>query len=351
MAQYGEQAIVDLRSDTITQPTPQMRLVMAEAQTGDDVLGEDPTVNELEEYAASVCDTEAAIFVPSGTMANQIAIRCWCRNGDEALVPSESHVFFYEAAGAAGLSGVQLHSVPGDDGIVSVADYEIGIRDTDNDHFPATRLMWAENTHNRGGGKIVPYETMSELFRLGRERGIPVHIDGARLCNAAIATGIPLNKWSAVCDSFSLCLSKGLGAPVGSLLMGSMMFIKKARRARKALGGGMRQAGIIAAAGLYALKNNLKRLAVDHARAQSLASLLKNCPGLSVPDNVDTNILMIDISSDIPFNAVGLTYRLQSNGVKVLPVRERRIRAVFHKDIQDDAVDIAARAFERAMFY
>lgn len=341
--------VIDLRSDTVTQPSPEMRLAMLEAETGDDVLGEDPTVRLLEEYAADVCGVEAAVFVPSGTMANQIAIRCWCRNGDEILVPSESHVFFYEAASAAGINGVQLHTVPGSGESISSVEFERRIRDEDNDHYPCTSLFWVENTHNRAGGRIVSFEQMAELFNLAHKHHIRLHVDGARLCNASVATGVTLKQWSAVCDSFSLCLSKGLGAPVGSLLLGSNVFIKKARRARKAFGGGMRQAGILAGAGLYALKNNLERLAVDHKRARELGAALRLISGLIIPERIDTNILMIDINSDISLDAAGLAHLLQSYGVKVFPVRERRLRAVFHKDLQDDVVEVTTEAFKQVI--
>ncbi|MBN1879231.1 low specificity L-threonine aldolase [bacterium] len=341
--------VLDLRSDTVTRPTQEMRDAMFSAPVGDDVLGEDPTVNLLQDYAAHLCGVESALFVPSGTMANQIAIRTWCRNGDEALIAPETHVFFYEAGSAAGLSGVQLHPVPGADGDFDVMDFQRRIRPRHDPHFPLTRLLWIENTHNRGGGKIIGYDKMERLHRLGEQYDIPMHVDGARLVNAAVATGIPLDRWSRVCDSFSLCLSKGLGAPVGSLLLGSTVFIDRCRRPRKALGGGMRQAGIIAAAGLYALQHHIDRLAVDHRRASDLGRRLRAIPGLITPETVDTNILMIDLENDVPFGADELQRRLDEQGVKVFSVRERRIRVVFHLDLPENVVSLAENAFRQVM--
>lgn len=346
---FKKEPFVDLRSDTVTRPSQAMRDVMCHAEVGDDVMGEDPSVNRLQEYAADLCGVEAALFVPSGTMANQIAVRSWCRNGDEALVVPDSHVFLFEGGGAAGLSGVQLHPLPGKDGEFTVEAFRERIRPLNDPHFPMTRLLWIENTHNRGGGTIVPFDQMAAVFQLGREREIPVHVDGARLCNAAVATGIPLCRWSTVCDSFSLCLSKGLGAPVGSLLLGSRRFVDRAHRVRKALGGGMRQAGILAAAGLFALEHHMVRLALDHQRAQTLAEEIRTIPGLIVPDHIDTNIVMIDVASEVPFDAAELSRRLDQRGVKLNPVRERRVRVVFHLDLQDDAVSRAAEAFRQAM--
>lgn len=345
----GDRPVVDLRSDTVTQPTPAMREAMANAPVGDDVMGEDPTVNALEAYAADLFGKEAALYVPSGTMANQAAIRAWCRNGDEALIVSDAHVFFYEAGSAAGLSGVQLHVVPGITGDFTVRDFEERIRPPDDPHFPMTRLFWIENTHNRGGGTIVPFEKIRQLYALGQQRKIPVHVDGARLANAAVATGISLKEWSAHCDSLSLCLSKGLGAPIGSILAGSREFIKRCRRARKAMGGGMRQAGIIAAAGLYALQNNIERLAVDHKRAQMLATALRDVPGYIVPERVDTNILMVDLDASVPMDAAELQVRLERLGVKLFAVKPRRVRAVFHLNLGEDAVANAAWAFRKAL--
>ncbi|MBN1295893.1 hypothetical protein JXA80_03870 [bacterium] len=342
-------SIVDLRSDTVTQPTDAMREAMCRAPVGDDVMGEDPTVRELEVYTAALFGREAGLFVPSGTMANQAAVRSWCRNGDEALVVSDAHVFYYEAGSAAGLSGVQLNLVPAVDGVFDIADFSSRIRPENDPHFPLTRLFWIENTHNRGGGKIVPLDTIRSLHELGRSRSIPVHIDGARLINAAVATGIPADRWGNACDSLSVCLSKGLGAPVGSVLIGSEPFIARCRRARKALGGGMRQAGIIAAAGLFALRNNIDRLAVDHDRARRFARGVRAISGYRVPETVDTNIVMVDLDDRVPFDAAELQRRLETWGIRLFSVRQRRVRAVFHLSLPDDCVERAVDAFKRAI--
>jgi threonine aldolase len=341
--------VIDLRSDTVTRPTPAMRQAMCQAKVGDDVMGEDPTVIALETFAAELCGKESALYVPSGTMANQAAVRAWCRNGDEALITAETHVFYYEAGAAAGLSGVQLNQVPSIDGIFSVRDFKERIRPDNDPHFPMTRLFWIENTHNRGGGKIVPFQLVKDLKKLSEAENIPLHVDGARLANAAVKTGIPLREWGALCDSLSLCLSKGLGAPVGSVLAGSEEFIQRCRRARKAMGGGMRQAGIIAAAGLYALQNNIDRLSVDHGRATALADELRGLPGLIVPDEVDTNILMVDLDSTLPMDAHQFQDRLEELGVKLYAVKERRVRAVFHLDLDDDVVSRTAEIFKKAL--
>ncbi|MBN1355298.1 low-specificity L-threonine aldolase [bacterium] len=330
---------IDLRSDTVTQPTDAMRQVMAGAPVGDDVMNEDPTVIELERYTAELMGKDAAVFVPSGTMANQAAVRSYAGPGDEILAVDQCHLFFYEAGSAAGLSGVQIFPVPAVQGIFKIEDFRDRIRPEDL-HFPVTRLFWVENTHNRGGGRIVPFELMKQLKKLSDRTGIPIHVDGARLPNASAATGIPLPRWTALCDSLSICLSKGLGAPVGSLIVGSETFIHKCRRARKAFGGGMRQAGIIAAGGLYALKNNLQRLRDDHRRASRLAEGLKSIPGLHIPPDVDTNIVMIDLDDDTHFDVPSFQDLLQKQGVLMFAVGPRRLRAVTHLGIDDQ--DIAA---------
>jgi len=342
-------SIVDLRSDTVTCPNEAMREAMFQAPVGDDVMGEDPTVNKLEQYAAELCGKEAAVYVPSGTMANQATVRAWCRNGDEILIMPDSHLFFYEAGSAAGLSGVQLNQIPSVNGSFSVSDFEAGIRPNDDPHFPLTKLFWVENTHNRGGGKIVPFDKLKSLYNLAQKKNIPLHIDGARLVNASVATGIALSEWAQVCDSLSLCLSKGLGAPVGSIIIGSKPFIKLCRRARKALGGGMRQAGIIAAAGLYALQNNIERLSVDHDRACSLAEELRKIKGLQVPETVDTNILMIDLDSSLSFGAEELALRLELLGIRLFSINRRRLRAVFHLNLNENSVDMTVKAFRKAL--
>jgi threonine aldolase len=340
--------LVDFRSDTITLPSPEMRQAMAEAPVGDDVFGEDPTINALEAYVAKATGKQAALFVPSGTMANQIAVRAYGRAGDEILAPGDTHVFFYEAGSAAGLSGVQLHLIPSQNGIFAVEDFKSRIRG-DDDHFPRTKAFWVENTHNRGGGRIVPFDLMRQLCALGKSEKIPVHVDGARLVNAAVATGISLKMWGSVCDSLSLCFSKALGAPVGSALAGTKAFIREAHRARKAFGGGMRQAGIIAAGALFALKNNLDRLADDHRRAKMLADGLRAIPGIQINLPVDTNMVMIDLGPELDMSAASLAKLLDESGVRMFDVKPRRLRAVLHLHIDDEGVEQTISVFRKLL--
>ncbi len=340
------QPFVDLRSDTVTLPTPEMKAFMINAPLGDDVLGEDPTVRELEQYTARITGMESALFVPSGTMANQIAVRVYGGPGTEILVVDQSHVFFYEGGGAAGLSGTQIHIVPAMNGLFDVESFRARIRRED-DHFPETRLFWIENTHNRGGGAIVPLDRMMMLRKLSIESGVPVHMDGARLVNAAIATGVSLDAWAAQVDSLSLCLSKGLGAPVGSLLAGSDAFIRRARKVRKMFGGGMRQAGIIAAAGLYAFMHHMERLADDHRNARLLRDLLAGLSGLTVPDRVDTNMVMIDLDPALPIDAQSMQEALEQNGVAMFAIGPRRLRAVTHLGITESDIIATAEAFRK----
>ncbi len=342
------QPFIDLRSDTVTLPTPEMKASMFEAPLGDDVLGEDPTVRELEQYTAQITGMEAALFVPSGTMANQIAVHVYGGPGSEILVVDQSHVFFYEGGGAAGLSGTQIHIVPAVNGLFDVDAFRSRIRSED-DHFPETRLFWIENTHNRGGGAIVPLDRMTALRELGIERGIPVHMDGARLVNAAVASGIALDDWAAQVDSLSLCLSKGLGAPVGSVLAGSAAFIRKARKVRKVFGGGMRQAGIIAAAGLYALRHHIDRLAEDHRHARLLRDLLTGVSELTVPERVDTNMVMIDLVPALPLSAQDVQEALEQNGVAMFAIGPRRLRAVTHLGITESDIRRTAEAFRKVI--
>jgi threonine aldolase len=339
---------VDLRSDTVTLPSSEMRLAMANAPVGDDVMGEDPTVNKLEDYSAELLGKQAAVFVPSGTMANQIAVRVYGHPGDEILTVDETHVFFYEAGSAAGVSGVQLHVVPSQAGIFSVHDFRLRIRG-DDPHFPRTKAFWIENTHNRGGGRIVPLRLLKELSTLSRETKIPIHMDGARLANAAVATGIPLKKWASLCNSLSLCFSKGLGAPIGSILAGTREFINEARRARKALGGGMRQAGIVAAGALYALKNNVERLSEDHRRAKDLLDGLREIKGLEFPLPVETNMVMIDLDPSAGMDASQAQHKLEDLGIELFAVRSHRLRAVIHLNINDEDVSRTVAAFKKLL--
>src|SRR5579872_4376734 len=263
-------ALIDLRSDTVTRPTPGMRAAMAAAEVGDDVFHEDPTVNKLEERVAALLGKEAALFVPSGTMSNQTAVKTHTQPGDELLCEANCHIYNYEAGGPAVLSGVMCRTVEGDYGVLDLSQLEDKVRPV-NDHLVRTRLVCLENTHNRGGGRVFPIEKVRAISAWARKNGLIMHLDGARLWNAVVASGVPAAEWSRHFDTVSVCFSKGLGAPIGSALSGPRDFITRARRVRKLFGGGMRQAGVIAAAALYALEHHIDRLAEDHRNAQVIA--------------------------------------------------------------------------------
>ncbi len=337
---------VDLRSDTVTKPTPQMRKAIAEAVVGDDVFGDDPTVNELERLAADITGREAALFVPSGSMGNEVAIMAHTRRGDEAIVEVGSHIYNYEAAGPAVLCGVQLAPLEGRMGILTAAQVEEAIR-PDDPHEPITRLVCLENTHNRAGGVVYPIETMREIRDLAKARNLKVHLDGARIFNAAVASGVDAGEYCALCDSMMFCLSKGLGTPIGSMVVGDRDFIKSAHRNRKLLGGGMRQVGIIAAAGIYALKNNIERLAEDNARARKLAESVSVTPSLAIDlETVQTNIVVVDVAGS-GLSVDEAILGLEKEGVLVLPFGRTTLRAVTHLDIDDGDIDRAVEAFEK----
>jgi threonine aldolase len=326
--------IIDLRSDTVSKPTPAMRQAMAEAEVGDDVLRDDPTVKELERYVAEIIGKDDALFVPSGTMANQLAIRCQTQPGDEMLLDANAHIYWYEAGGSAALSGVMCRTLPGVRGVFSSADVRSALRPADV-HFPPTRLLAIENTHNRGGGAIWPVEQIQEVCSFAREASIRTHLDGARLWNASVATGIPESEYAKNFDSVSVCFSKGLGAPVGSALVGSEELVEQARRFRKQFGGGMRQAGIIAAGALHALDHHRGRLADDHANAKRLASGLSAIPGIQVNgEMIDTNMVYFDVE---PRTAKQVAGQLKERDVLVLPTGEHTVRAVtsLAVDIED----------------
>lgn len=316
---------IDLRSDTITKPSPEMRQVMARAEVGDDVFGDDPVVNELEEVVAGILGKERALFVPSGTMANQLALRCHTQHGDEILIDANAHIYWYEAGGPAALSGLTCKQLPGKRGIFTASDVKAALRPKNN-HYPPTSLLTVENTHNRGGGAIWPVDTIREVTSVAMNAGLKTHLDGARLWNASVASGISEKEYSSCFDSVSVCFSKGLGAPIGSALAGNQAFIEKARRFRKQFGGGMRQAGIIASAALYAVNNNRPGLAEDHSNARLLAAGLATIGGISIDiSEVNTNMVYFDVKK-IP--ASELVEKLRKKGVLVLDVSENRIRAV-----------------------
>jgi threonine aldolase len=317
--------MIDLRSDTVTKPTPAMREAMARAEVGDDVFGDDPTVRELEAETAAILGKEAALYTPSGTMANQLAVRCHTQPGDEILVEAQAHVYYYESGGPAALSGVMCRCLNGLRGVFTAADVEAALRPADH-HFAPTRLVCVENTHNRGGGKIWPFERIQEVAAAARQHDLRLHLDGARLWNASVATGIPERDYAAPFDTISVCFSKGLGAPVGSALAGSRAFIERARRFRKMFGGGMRQVGIIAAGALFALRHHRARLAEDHANAKALAAGLASIRGLEADvAEVETNMVRFRV---LTMPAQALVDKLQARGVLVLPVAHDTIRAV-----------------------
>lgn len=336
---------VDLRSDTVTKPTVGMREAMSHAEVGDDVFGEDPTVNRLQETVAELLGKEAALFVPSGTMSNQIAIKCHTQPGDEVILERDSHSFHYEGGGPALLSGVQLHPLPGVRGVISAGQVEAAVRPGDH-HYPHTSLVCLENTHNRAGGTIFPLDTIREIRAVADRYALRMHLDGARLWNAAVATGISEQQFAAPFDSVSVCLSKGLGAPVGSLLVGKREFIDRAHRYRKILGGGMRQVGILAAAGLYALAHHRQRLVDDHRRARRLAEALAEIPGPTVDlTSVQTNMVFVDVGPS-GISAADVVARLRERGILCLALGPSVIRLVTHLDVDDEGVERAIAAFK-----
>ncbi len=337
---------IDLRSDTVTRPTPAMRKAMSEAEVGDDVFGEDPTVNALHERVAKMLGKEAALFVPSGTMANQLAIKSHTQPGDEVIIEATSHPYNFEGGGGAVLSGIQFHCLKGLRGILDASQIEEAIRPDDH-HFPVTRLICLENTHNRGGGAIYPIDKMAEIYRLAKSKGLFVHLDGARLWNASVATGIGLHEYGQWADSVSVCLSKGLGAPIGSLVAGSRIFIDRVHRFRKMFGGGMRQVGIIAAAGRYALDHHLERLKEDHQNAKRLAVGLKELKGVSLdPKHVETNIVIFDVT-ETGKTGLQIAEAIKYHGILIHAFGKTQIRLVTHLDVSGEDIEMALNVFSK----
>jgi threonine aldolase len=338
-------APADFRSDTMTRPTPAMRAAMAAAEVGDDVWGEDPTVARLEADGAAALGKERALFLPSGTMANQVAIHVHCRPGDELVCEERSHVYWFEGGGIARLSGTQARTLVAADGFPTPAQVEGAVR-ADDPHFPRTRLLVVENTHNMAGGRVADGPRIGALAAVAKRHGVAVHCDGARLANAAVALGVPMRDLVAAVDTTTLCLSKGLGAPVGSLLAGPAAFVAEARRARKAFGGGMRQAGVLAAAGLLALHDGPSLLLHDHRRAQELARGLAALPWARVDVAATaTNIVMVDVAVGEP---AALLAHLREHGVLAAKAGPLRVRFVLHRDVDDAGVArclAAARTF------
>ena len=340
--------VIDLRSDTVTLPTPAMREAMYRAEVGDDVFGEDPTVNRLEAMAAERMGKEAALFVVSGTMANLVSLLTHCGRGHEIIVGDLAHTFLYEQGGSAALGGIHVHTLRNQpDGTLDLREIEGAIR-ADNIHFPRTRLICLENTHNRCGGVPLTPEYTDAVGNLARRHGLAVYLDGARIFNAAVALGVDVRELTRGVDTVSFCLSKGLCAPVGSLVCGTRDFIAEARRNRKIVGGGMRQAGIIAAAGIVALEQMVDRLAEDHENARRLALGLAEIPGISIdPAQVRTNIVIFDLVAERPTPAE-FAARLSADGVKVLALGER-IRLVTHYGIDAADIDKALVAIRKVM--
>jgi len=336
--------LVDLRSDTITHPTEAMREAMRAAPVGDDVFGEDPTVNRLEEIAAARMGKEAAVFVPSGTMANLAAIMSHTQRGDEVIVEQRAHCYLNEAGGMSALAGVIPRPIPGECGFLTVAQIEAVLRPP-NLHFAPTRLLCLENTHNAAGGTVLPQEQMAEISAAAHAHGLRVHLDGARIFNAAVALGVEVKALARDADSVMFCVSKGLSAPAGSLLCGSAEFIARARRARKILGGGMRQAGVIAAAGIVALETMVDRLAEDHHHARVLAQQLAEIPGLRIDlATVQSNMVMVEVQ-----DAPAVVQRLGAHRVLAFAVGPARIRLVTHRHIGMPEVERAVEAFHQVL--
>jgi threonine aldolase len=339
---------IDLRSDTVTRPTPAMRAAIAAAEVGDDVFNDDPTVLRLQEHVAALLGKEAALFVPSGTMSNQICVKAQTQPGDELICEANCHIYNYEAGGPAVLSGVTCRTIEGDYGILDVSQLDGKIR-PDNEHLVRTRMVCLENTHNRGGGKVYPLEKIQAISTWARQNGLIMHLDGARLWNAIVATGIAAREWTRPFDSVSVCFSKGLGAPIGSALAGSRDFVARGRRIRKVFGGGMRQAGIAAAAALYAVENHIERLAEDHRNARVIAQAIADTPGLRLdPPEVETNLVFFEVDADLgPANE--LVAALKQRGIFVHATGSQSIRACTHLDVSAAQAERVAETIRKAV--
>lgn len=340
--------LIDLRSDTVTRPTAAMRQAMASAEVGDDVFGEDPTVNRLQERVAELLGKEAALYVPSGSMSNQIAIRAQTEPMDEIICDLNCHVYNYEAGGPAALSGVTCRTVEGEYGVMDLSQLE-GLIRPENDHLVRTRMVCLENTHNRGGGKIYPLDKIEAIATWAHGHGLLMHLDGARLMNAVVVSGIPARTWARHFDSVSMCFSKGLGAPVGSCLAGTKDVIKRARKIRKLFGGGMRQAGVLAAAALYALDHHVERLAEDHANARILADAVADAPGVFLgPEETDTNIVYLHVEKDLG-PAQKMVQELKKHGVLTAATAPQSIRMCTHLDVSRAQAERAADVIRKVM--
>jgi threonine aldolase len=335
-------ALIDLRSDTVTRPSPEMRKAIANAEVNDDVIDVDPTCDRLQRMTAEILGKEAALFMPSGSMTNQVGVRIHCKPGDEFICEAGCHIYNYEQGAFAQLSGVVARTIEGNAGVLHV-DQLRGLVRPENDHLVRTRLVCLENTHNRGAGKIQPYENVVEICRWAAESGLARHLDGARLWNAAAATGVAEAEWARHFDTVSVCFSKGLGAPVGSALAGPQDLIKEARRHRKLFGGAMRQAGVIAAGALFALQHNRQRLRDDHANAQLIAEAVRTADGLSLwPDSVETNIVIFRVEPRLG-SAAEFVAELKAQNVLSLAIGPQQVRMVTHLDVSETQCKQAAK--------
>ncbi|HXV14854.1 MAG TPA: GntG family PLP-dependent aldolase [Candidatus Krumholzibacteria bacterium] len=333
---------IDLRSDTVTRPTAAMRRAIAEAEVGDDVFGDDPTVIALEKRIATLLKKESALFVPSGTMGNFLGVASLTETGDEVILERQSHIMNYEVSSVAALHGVQLNALDGDRGVLTAAQIEPYIK-TQSLHTPGTKVIAMENTHNRAGGRVYPFDEMQRVKKLAETHGIRVHLDGARLCNAHVETGVSLADYAACADTVSMCFSKGLGAPVGSILVSTQDVVERARRLRKRLGGGMRQAGLLAAAALHALDHHVERMHEDHKNAKRLASFVEQVRGLSLLFPVETNIVVARVDEKV-FTVDALLAKLREHGVLAVPFGAGRVRMVTHLDVSSDDIERAGEA-------
>jgi threonine aldolase len=337
--------MIDLRSDTVTKPTDEMRKASFEAIVGDDVYGEDPTVRKLEETAAKLLGKEEALFVTSGTQGNQIAVLTHTQPGNEILLEAESHIFYYESGAVAAFAGVQTRTIPGENGAMDPVLVENAIRGEDQ-HFPETGLICVENTHNRAGGAIVSPENMEAIYKVAQKHSIPVHVDGARLFNAVAASKLPITAFTNHCDTVQICLSKGLGAPVGSVIAGSKDFIKRAKKWRKRLGGGLRQVGIIAAPGLVALETMRNRLVEDHDKAQLLKEILTSVQGIKVINSVDTNIVVADVK-ELGLTSEQFVQTLKENGILAGGFGPTLVRFTTHYDVSSQQINEVATILKK----
>src|SRR5690554_1076842 len=337
-----------LRSDTVTKPSEEMKAFTFEAAVGDDAFQEDPTVNKLEQFAAEHFVKEAALYCSAGTQTNRIAINVHCRPGDEVICSEDAHIYLYEGGGIAKNSGCSVHLLPGDRGRVTAAEVELGIKDPHNPHYPLTALVSLEDTMNRGGGAIYDFNEIKAIRKVCEQNKLPLHLDGARLFNALIENNVPPIDYAAQFDSISICLSKGLGAPVGSILLGDKEFIHRARRARKVMGGGMRQAGIIAAGGIYALQNNISRLKEDHQNAKHLGAALSELDWVKEILPVQTNIVVARLSDHV--NVAEVISKCAEKDLHFMAFGEQRIRMVTHLNVNSNQIEYAVSVLKKIHF-